>query len=299
MHPTWTIKTVIFSAHPLVDRGNLKSALDTHLANVVNARGFSGTAAAWLDAYLDWANDTAQALQNALRPEEINRLVFTPRYAALLAAAGTGLAERSPRVVNGLLRAELQQRAAAFEELHDAVHRQVSGWSQAAMFVVCDTDFLLHNGKTLGHIPFHRLIIDAGNAHQVQLRQGRNAVHLLIPSQVLLELDKAKNTNRESRTAARVTLRTIDEWFEKPEWVYREQESSGASFGGDSAQFSAELVLDPLGHVPLEVGDDEIIDRILACRPLAGRPITLITYDTHMSTKARAHGIPVIKPEQP
>ncbi|WP_396888702.1 PIN domain-containing protein [Micromonospora reichwaldensis] len=51
--------------------------------------------------------------------------------------------------------------------------------------------------------------------------------------------------------------------------------------------------------MPLEVGDDEIIDRILACQPLAGRPITLITYDTHMSTKARAHGIPVISQNSP
>ncbi|GAA1376736.1 hypothetical protein GCM10009661_45420 [Catellatospora chokoriensis] len=273
--------------------------LDRMVAEVNNARGFSGNAAQWLVKYLDWATDTADALHNQLRPEEINRLVFTPRYSALLAAAGTDIATTNQRVVNGLLRSELQQRVTEFEQLRDAVRGQINRWSEPAMFIVCDTDFLLHNGNTLGHIDFHRVIIDAGPEHQYRLGDGINNVHLLIPSQVLLELDRQKNTNRDVRTAARVTLRTIDDWFEKPDRVYRERLANGTAFGGDAARFSAELLLDPLGHVPMEIGDDEIIDRILSAKPLVGRDITLITFDTHMSTKARINGVPVIKLQQP
>lgn len=290
---------MIVKAHPLADRGNLRAALEQHVANVTNVRGFSGNAANWLVRYLDWANDTAQALHNMLRPEEINRLIFTPTYSALLTAAGTDMASNNERIVNGLLRTELQQRVTAFEQLRDDVLSQIARWSEPAMFIVCDTDFYLHNGRTLGHIDFHQLVNDAGPHHDYRLRDGINSVHLLIPGQVLLELDRQKNTNRDVRTQARMTLRTIDDWFEKPHQVYREAPRSNGQFGHDPARFSAELLLDPLGHVPLEVGDDEIIDRILAARPLAGRDITLITFDTHMSTKARISGVPVIKLEQP
>lgn len=288
---------MIVKAHPLVDRRNLRTALDQHVTNVTNVRGFSGTAADWLVKYLDWANDTARALHNMLLPEEVDRLVFTSAYSALLAVAGTDMASRNERVVNGLLQAELQRRVAAFEQLRDDVRDQIGRWSEPAMFIVCDTDFLLHNERELGYIDFHQLVADAGGEHQRRLGEGRDNVHLLIPGQVLLELDRHKNTNREVRTRARTTLRTIDTWFEKPDQLHREPPRPGVP--GPPTQFSAELLLDPLGHVPLAVGDDEIIDRILAARPLTGRDITLITFDTHMSTKARIYGVPVIKLDQP
>jgi hypothetical protein len=287
---------VIAKAHPLVDRGNLRAALEQHVADVTNVRGFSGNAGDWLVRYLEWANDTAQGLHNMLLPEEVNRLVFTPTYSALLAAAGTDMASLNQRVVNGLLRTELQQRAAAFEQLRNDVRDQIDRWSNPAMFIVCDTNYFLHNERELGYIDFRQLVIEAGQEHARRLGEGRDNVHLLIPGQVLLELDRHKNTNREVRTRARTTLRTIDAWFEKPDQIHRE--TRHAKIPGPPPQFSAELLLDPLGHVPLAVGDDEIIDRTLAARPLAGRDITLVTFDTHMSTKARISGVPVIKLDQ-
>lgn len=274
---------VIVKAHPLVDRRNLRTVLDRQVTDVSNVRGFSGSATDWLVKYLDWANETARALHNVLLPEEVDRLVFTSTYSALLNAVRSEMDSRIERVVNGLLQAELQRRVAAFEQLRDDVRDQIDRWSDLAMFIVCDTDFLLHNERELGCIDFHQLVTDAGGEHQRRLGEGRDNVHLLIPGQVLLELDRHKNTNREVRTRARTTLRTIDTWFEKPAQVYREAPRTGIP--GPATYFSAELLLDPLGHVPLAVGDDEIIDRMLAARPLAGRDITLITFDTHMSDR--------------
>jgi len=49
------------------------------------------------------------------------------------------------------------------------------------------------------------------------------------------------------------------------------------------------------GHVRLPITDDEIIDRVLAVQPLAGRKITLLTYDTGQSTRARNAGLQVRK----
>ena len=50
--------------------------------------------------------------------------------------------------------------------------------------------------------------------------------------------------------------------------------------GLPSGEVVIEILLDPPGHVRLPIADDEIISRILASEPLAGRPIILVTYDT-------------------
>lgn len=292
---------MIVNAHPLANRKNLQDVIDRMVADALNIRGASGGgAASWLMKYLDWANDTAQALHNQLTREEIDRLVFTPRYSALLAAAGTmALGPNGDRVINGLLRVETQQRCNDFEQLRDALREKINRWTSEAMFVVCDTNFFLHSDRELGYINFHQLIFDAGRDHGFRLEHAGNTVHLLMPSRVLLELDRAKNTNREARSRAGRTLRTIDDWFKSPSHVHREAPRPASRSVHDYANFSAELLLDPLGHVPMTVGDDEIIDRIVAAKPLAGRDITLITFDTHMSTKARINGVPVIKLQQP
>ncbi|MBF9134995.1 hypothetical protein I0C86_39645 [Plantactinospora sp. S1510] len=57
-----------------------------------------------------------------------------------------------------------------------------------------------------------------------------------------------------------------------------------------------ELLFDPIGHPRLPETDDEIIDRLVAAQPLAGREITLVTYDTGMATRARKAGLRVVKP---
>ncbi|MGH3124112.1 MAG: hypothetical protein ACRDND_24260 [Streptosporangiaceae bacterium] len=49
----------------------------------------------------------------------------------------------------------------------------------------------------------------------------------------------------------------------------------------------------------MPINDDEIIDRILVIQALAGREVTLVTYDTGQSTRARAAGLRVRKLNQP
>ena len=60
-----------------------------------------------------------------------------------------------------------------------------------------------------------------------------------------------------------------------------------------------ELIFDPADHVRLPINDDEIIDRVLAIQPLAGREVTLLTYYTGQSTRARAAGLTARKLTQP
>lgn len=41
-----------------------------------------------------------------------------------------------------------------------------------------------------------------------------------------------------------------------------------------------EILYDAQGHVRRPVNDDEIVDRTLAAGPLAGKAVTLVTFDT-------------------
>ncbi len=45
----------------------------------------------------------------------------------------------------------------------------------------------------------------------------------------------------------------------------------------------------------LPINDDEIVDRALAIKPLAGRQVRVLTYDTGQSTRARLAGLQDIK----
>jgi hypothetical protein len=60
-------------------------------------------------------------------------------------------------------------------------------------------------------------------------------------------------------------------------------------------EITIELIFDPPGHVRLPINDDEIIDRVLAIEPLTDRKVTLLTYDTGQSTRARNAGLQVVK----
>lgn len=43
-------------------------------------------------SYLNWANENAQVLRNQVRPTDIDRLVFTPRFCLLTLPAGSPVA---------------------------------------------------------------------------------------------------------------------------------------------------------------------------------------------------------------
>jgi hypothetical protein len=68
-----------------------------------------------------------------------------------------------------------------------------------------------------------------------------------------------------------------------------------AAGGIQRSDATIELVFDPPGHVRLPINDDEITDRALAIGPLADRKVTLLTYDTGQSTRARNAGPEVVK----
>jgi predicted ribonuclease YlaK len=146
--------------------------------------------------------------------------------------------------------------------------------------VAPDTSFFIEHEDKLEEANFQSLLDLPGMP-----------VHVLVPIVVVDELDGLKKSkDRDTRWRAAYTLAVLD----------RVLAASGgeATFGtvipaGQEGSCTVEILFDPAGHVRLPISDDELIDRILAIQPLAGRQVTLLTYDTGQSTRARAAGLPV------
>jgi PIN domain-containing protein len=247
-----------------------------------------------LYAYFDWVTDAVRVLQHQISAADLDRLVLTRRYELLLAAAGTSLedAELEVRLVHGLLDNELDQRIAAFGAACDALDRQIKRWSRPGAFVVADTSVYITHPNKLEEIDFAALVGARGDP-----------IHLIVPVVVIDELDGLKQSkDNHTRGRARYTLAVLDRVSEHNSAAgqLRAEDFSALRTGGiPRGEVTVELLFDPPGHTRLPINDDEIIDRALAIEPLAGRPVTLLTYDTGQSTRARAAGLQVNKLAQP
>ncbi|MFB7672307.1 PIN domain-containing protein [Kitasatospora purpeofusca] len=268
--------------HPGANRDNALQALRTVSTKVENLHtGFRGDATQLVLAYLEWANETVAQLTNQVSDRDIERLVFTRRYEHLLANAAHFGPGHLERFTNSLVRLELQQRRAAFEEAVSTLQSAIKRRVHADLNVLFDTSVFIHHPAKLEAIDWATLM-----GH-------RERVNLLVPMIVIDELDKLKEASkREARWRARYTLAVIDRLFptgNEPFVVLQQTEP-----GAQQTAVAVEILYDPPQHARLPSADDEIIDRALAMQPLVGR-VRLFTYDTGQSTRARKAGLDVVK----
>jgi hypothetical protein len=113
------------------------------------------------------------------------------------------------------------------------------------------------------------------------------------------ELDGLKQHNKQHvRWRAGYTLAVLDRLFQATPGpsTLRDENFSALTTGGiPRGRVSVELICDPPGHGRLPINDDEIIDRALAVQALAGRGVTVLTYDTGQSMRARSAGLKEVK----
>ncbi len=123
-------------------------------------------------------------------------------------------------------------------------------------------------------------------------------MRILVPITVVDELDGLKNkaSKPHAKWRAGYTLAHLDKVFAKSAGPATLRARSA---DGSRGYVRMEIMFDPPGHVRLPINDDEIIDRALAIQPLVGRPVTVLTYDTGQSMRARAAGLTVKKLTQP
>ncbi|HEX3785051.1 MAG TPA: PIN domain-containing protein [Pseudonocardiaceae bacterium] len=221
---------------------------------------------------------------------DVDRLVLTPRYGALLSGVGTLGATSVQSVANTLVSVELDQRVAAFDEACEALDQQISYWTGGEKYLVADTSVYIQHPTKLEDWDVPGLIS----------MPPQEAFRLLVPIAVIDELDGLKQSkDRAIRWRAGYTLAVIDRVFKfrsrGPAVLSPHGPSAAAPDFPGSGGVTVEILFDPPRHVRLPITDDEIIDRTVAAQPLAAREVTLVTYDTGMSTRARATGLKVVK----
>lgn len=283
---------------PGTSRENLQKTLREMSTAVQNVwSGHHASAQAKLAAYLEWTTTAIQHLAGQITLADLDQLVLTPAYGRLLMALGTvtGNDTATQRTLNALVSLELDQRVKAFEAARHALDEQIARWGRAGAFVVADTSVYIEHEDKLEDLDLSSFL-RAGIRYQ--------PVHLIAPMVIVDELDGLKNkaSKPHVRWRAGYTLAVFDRLFVNgtgPAILRAAEPSMPGSDKPPLFEFSAEIVLDPPGRTRLPINDDELIDRTLAIQDLAGRAVTLVTFDTRQSTRARAAGLAVNKLAKP
>jgi len=283
---------MLITPHPGANRDNLLKALQSvqgELSNLVSGAGNAQNAQERVLAYLKWTNSAVRMLGTQISPSDLNHLVLTDRYKLLLTVAGTMTGTDTPTkaFLNGLVARELEERVTAFNEAVKTLERQITRWSGYEQYIVPDTSFYIHHPAKLEDLDPGSLL---GDPHADFV--------VLVPMVIVDELDRLKETkDKLVRWRAGYTLAVLDRLFQK--WDVRALLRQG---GTDPEPKVAplgdawiELLFEAPGHVRLPNSDDEIIDRALSVEPLLNRKVTLLTYDTGQSMRARNAGLRVVK----
>jgi hypothetical protein len=251
----------------------LAQAIDALRARAQALQGVLGAGQS-LDAYLDWVDETHRQLGNCLLPEQVEKLVETPRYWAVQQIAYLFKVHARLRQ---LLAREVESRRRVFEGLLTELEGTQRRWQrETGLVVVPDTNVLLHHRQEFQDIAWPEEMAWRGD------------VNLVIPLVVVSELDRHKRSSRSDvRTRARRSLRTLNELLPEPDACIELR-------GPDQhhRKTTLEFLVDPLEHERLIEADSEIIDRALYIAELSGRPVHIATFDTGMRLLAKAHRLP-------
>lgn len=281
---------MLVTLHPGANRRDVFEVLTRIRAEADNAMGPGNAGAAGrLTGYLEWAARSARMLHNRIKAADIDRLILTRGYDRLLTAAGSlaGTDVGTQRVRNGLIDMELRLRAEALDEIIKDLQSLNPQWCADDLYAVLDTSVYIEHDDKLEKLDI---------APELTAFPDKR-LHLLVPIVVIDELDGIKNKGEDfKRWRAAHVLGVLGRIFSPG------QRMPGLLRNGEQGVRGAvdmEILYDPPGHVRLPINDDEIVDRALAAGPLAGKPVTLVTFDTGQTFRAREADLPVVKLTKP
>ncbi|GAA3636868.1 PIN domain-containing protein [Streptomyces chitinivorans] len=277
---------MLITPRPGADRDTIRQHLRGVQLNAQNLRG-SGYNSAYdrLLRYLEWATDSADRLRHQISNRDIEHLVLTRRYQALLSSCGTLAGSAQQRLVNGLVDLELSERDRALEEAVTDLERVISRWDKREVFVIADTSFYIHAPSRLDTLD---LVAVLGIFPS-------DSIRLLFPMAVVDELDALKESSKQqARWRASYTLGLLDKTLQGGTSAVCWRQARYTSEKARGA-ITFEIVLDPTGHTRLPITDDEIIDRAVAIQSLARDDVRFLTCDTGQHTRGHAARLTVTK----
>jgi rRNA-processing protein FCF1 len=281
---------MLVTLHPSANRHDVLEVLTGIRAEADNAMGPGniGVAGRLID-YLEWAAESARMLHNCIKDADIDRLIFTRGYDRLLAACGslTSTDTGTQRMLNSLINMEVRLRTEALDEIIMGLRSPNPQWAADDLYAVLDTSVYIEHDNKLEKLDIAPALTAFPDKR----------LHLLVPMIVIDELDVIKNKGEDvKRWRAAYTLGVLERIF-SPTQVRRGVLRDGEY--GVRGAVDVEILYEPPGHVRLPVNDDEIIDRTLAASPLAPKPVTLVTFDTGQTFRAREADVPVVKLTKP
>jgi hypothetical protein len=289
---------MFLTPRPGVSLDNLISSLQAVHTEAFNLRGGGAPAAHQrLLAYLEWAARSARMLTYQLSEADVASLVLTRRYELLLSKAGTLTSGDNDvqRVVNGLVSLELDGLVEDLDKALKAARSYKERWTNVGNLVALDTSFYLVHPQELK---------DTDLAQLTAAVTPGWAMHVLVPLLVVDELDRLKR-NDQARTRARAALKMLNDVFARVSedhtisLLRKADDTPGPDGSLGLGPMTMELLFDPPDHERLPDPDAEIVDRALAVQSLAGRPVTMVTYDISMALRARYAGLKVVSPPYP
>jgi hypothetical protein len=282
---------MLITPRPGTNLDNLVQNLQSLSSEASNMLSGSGTTAqVYVLDYLDWAGRAARMLSNQISVEDLACLVLNRRYEMLASSFGTmdSPLREAQRVVRDLVRLEVGERVKDFDDTIKTLKDERDRWAKAGVLVMPDSSFYIRHPDKLEAVDFAPL-----------LKLWEESVHVLMPMVIVDELDGLKQANKQpARWRAGYTVAVLDRLFRGTTGpaMLRERDDSPIKSGGiPRGRVNVELLFDPPGHVRLPINDDEIVDRAVSVQRLAERPVTLLTYDTGQSTRARNAGLEVLK----
>jgi PIN domain len=284
---------MLITPRPGVSLDNLIQSLGSVRTDASNRVSGVRPAHKRLLAYLEWASEAARMLGYQISEADLASLVLNRRYELLLSSFGTMASPEMEvqRVVNDLVTLELDERVKDLDAAIKTLDSYRKRWVSGIDLVVLDTGFYIKHPKKLKEADIAAAAGTPGSA-----------VHVLVPMIVVDELDGLKQASKQHvRWRAGYSVAVLDQVFKNTTQdrpvggLYREDNTTTPDGLVGRGQATMELLFDPSGHVRLPINDDEIVDRAVVVQRLAGRPVTLMTYDTGMSTRGRNAGLKVAK----
>jgi hypothetical protein len=224
--------------------------------------------------YVQWAHKTEGELRTFLSMRDAAAFFASPRHRDICSM--TPGSHLLPMISD-----EVGTLADRFRSLAEELKLARTLFQGEAVFLVPDTSFFIEYDKKLEDVDF-----------RIVAQRPQSPVRVLIPIVVVDELDRLKKTNKQNaRWRAAHSLAVIDRIIAAPPapGVFGE-----SPFMSPRGEVTLQIVFDSPGHSRKEINDDEIVDRALACKGLVG-DLTLITYDTGQSQRARMAGLDVNK----
>ena len=248
------------------------AALRERALEARNILGAAHTGGGMLRAYLQYALDSVRQLDNHFVASDVRRLIQTRRYWSLQSSTDGVAVDLIPSVI-------LEEVSDKSRDLEAAALRLESDHArwQRGRLVVPDTSALIHGPK----------VWDWDPAADLGFRDS--SVHIVVPIQVLDELDDLKEaTKQHTRNRARRTLNWLNMKMGNQQSVLlrrggAEESDEGLIVRGD---VYLDVLLDDPGHQRLPIADDEIVDRAAAVEAVAGHAVTLVTNDHGQAYRA-------------